>query len=126
MKKERKPKTPIFAAHSANKNGEKPAPARKKAPGSSRSKIADSPDVSSLPEQNPNPIMRFTRDGETLYWNQAAASLLAFSVEKPVPDEWRDLIRSTFESGLNTEVELKHQDRVFAALVVPMLSLIHI
>jgi len=34
-------------------------------------------EISRFPDENPNPVMRFTRDGEVLYTNRAAAPLLA-------------------------------------------------
>ncbi len=125
MKNQRKPKTPVIAAHSAKKDGETPAApngrTNGKKPRAARvPKVADFMDVSTLPEQNPSPVLRFTRDGELLYGNPAAVSCFGFSSGESVPPEWRDLVRSTFESGSNTETHIKHADSVYSALFVPV------
>lgn len=125
MKNQRKPKTPVIAAHPAKKDGETPAASNgrtngEKLPASRVPNVADFMDVSTLPEQNPSPVLRFTRDGELLYGNPAAVSHFGFSTGESAPTEWRDLVRSTFESGSNTETHIKHADKVYSALFVPV------
>lgn len=125
MKNERKPKTPIIAAHSAKKNNTRPALPNgedngKKARVRRVPKSADPVDAASLAEQNPNPVMRFTRDGRLLYGNPAANSLWDFSKEKEAPHEWQETIRSASESGAYTELEIERAGKIFSALFVPV------
>lgn len=114
MKNERKSKTSRIAAHPEKKNGQEPAAPRKPKP------AEEVLERSSLPEQNPNPVMRFRQDGQPLYGNPAASLLLGFSMDQSVPEEWRGLLQTALTSGASHEIEVERHGRVFSALFVPV------
>jgi PAS domain S-box-containing protein len=81
-------------------------------------------EVSMFPEQNPNPVMRLTREGEVLYANQASASLLAAwkQAKEPAASLLRikSLLSEVLDSGSDQEVEIESQGQVFNCLLVPI------
>src|SRR5690349_18371496 len=80
-------------------------------------------DVSQFPEQNPNPVMRFTRDGKLLYANPASASLLASwkgQTRHNLPVEIQELFFAVSETGLNREIELENAGVTYSCLLVPV------
>ena len=99
MKNERKPKSPVVAAHSGKTNGQEPAGPKAKGNGRKTQgpRIPKHPalDVSTLPLQNPYPVMRLGPDGQLLFGNPAATSLLGFSMDLSIPDDWREIVQST-------------------------------
>lgn len=77
---------------------------------------------SEFPLQNPNPVMRFTRDGRLLFANPASASLLDFwnqETGQALPAELRELLAS-IEPGSTKEIELRDHERRFTCLIVPI------
>lgn len=53
-----------------------------------------------LTDENPNPVLSASRDGQVVYRNQAARGVLAgqgYTVT--VPDEWLPVLGKAFESG---------------------------
>jgi PAS domain S-box-containing protein len=80
-------------------------------------------DVSQFPEQNPNPVMRFRRNGELLYANPASASLLAsWKRQTPhnLPIELQELLFAVSETGSNKEIELENNGKIYNCLMVPV------
>ncbi len=80
-------------------------------------------EVSMFPEQNPNPVMRLTREGEVLYANRASASLLAAWKDQQYQAESflriREGLQEALETGSNQEIEIENQGSVFNCLLVP-------
>ena len=65
--------------------------------------------VARFPEENPNPVMRISADGEVLYANTAAKELLesmGWKKDKPVPDAILGPVQGAVEDGLTSEFEL--------------------
>lgn len=79
-------------------------------------------DISKFPAENPNPVMRFTRDGELLYANQAAARLIAFWQQhgQVPPAELRELLPSLIDDMSEREVEIEVDGQIFSCLMVPI------
>ncbi|MEO8358069.1 MAG: PAS domain S-box protein [Chloroflexota bacterium] len=78
-------------------------------------------DISKFPGQNPNPIMRFTRQGELLYANQSAAPLLTFWGQQHgqiPPPELQELLSSATALQANVEIEIEGAGRIFSCLLV--------
>ena len=122
MKNERKPKTPVIAAHT-DKDELKPAPKGKnngRKGSTARAAKRPEQDISTLPLQNPYPVMRLGEDGQRLFGNPAAVSLLGFSEDQSIPESWREMIRRTLESGSSREMDIEHDGRTFSALFVPV------
>jgi len=74
-----------------------------------------------FPEENPNPVMRFTRDGTIVYANKASGPLLhawGCGVGEKVPDEWQLFITGLARGHKNREVSCG--DRVFLLTFAPV------
>jgi len=81
--------------------------------------------ISRMSEENPNPVMRITRDGRISYANPASAALLEDWMEglQPVlPDELQQTVAQTLTSGLKTETEFDHLGKHFSFTVVPLVE----
>jgi PAS domain S-box-containing protein len=77
--------------------------------------------VSHFPVQNPNPVMRFTRDGKLLFANPASAGLLEAwkqQTREGIPPELGELLPLVLESGSNREIELNNQGNTYTCLLV--------
>ena len=73
-----------------------------------------------LTDENPNPVLSASRDGQVVYRNQAARGVLAgqgYTVT--VPDEWLPVLGKAFESGGVVEVEWHAGVRTYACKFVP-------
>ena len=76
-----------------------------------------------FPDENPNPVLRISRDGELLYANRSSAALLRSLGSKAgetLPDDWRQLALQTFSSGSSKEMELTCEEVVYSLLLVPV------
>ena len=80
-------------------------------------------EVSMFPEQNPNPVMRLTKEGRILYANRASGSLLAAWEQQQYQVESflkiHDRLQEVIETGSHQEIEIENQGRVFTCLLVP-------
>jgi two-component system, LuxR family, sensor kinase FixL len=77
--------------------------------------------VSRFPEENPNPVMRFSVEGQILYANNASGPLLEDWGTKAgalLPPKILEQVRGAYESGQNKEIEVEVKNRVFALLFV--------
>ncbi len=73
--------------------------------------------LSKFPDENPNPIMRFSKEGKILYASKSSASLLnkwGKSVGENVPTDWKKEISKSFASGENQEIETLCEGRIFS------------
>src|SRR6266487_3333274 len=69
-------------------------------------------DTSQFPAQNPNPVMRFRRDGKLLYANPASAALLASwkaQNEQGLPIDLQELLSVVLETNSNQEIEIENE-----------------
>ncbi len=83
----------------------------------------DIQELAKFPSENPNPVLRITRDGEILYSNKAGELLLGAwgaAVGKTVPQKWRHLIVEAFASVKSTEEEEEVKDRIFSITITPV------
>ena len=79
--------------------------------------------IARFPAENPNPVLRITRDGEVLYANDAAAELNVFGVLRKGHCEdpnWMGVIRDAMNSGRTTRVEITTAGRHYALSIAPM------
>ncbi|MBT3922557.1 MAG: GAF domain-containing protein [Nitrospina sp.] len=79
--------------------------------------------LSRLPQENPNPVLRLSKDGELLYFNPASLPLLQLSnatPTKPLPPEWQKLARDAFDQHADRKVELEFSGRYFSLTFSPV------
>ena len=80
-------------------------------------------DLSRFPEENPNPILRVSPNGQILYANSAAQKVLAewnISAGNLLPAEWNELIRAAYENGTERDIEISFQDQIYSILIIPI------
>jgi PAS domain S-box-containing protein len=79
--------------------------------------------LSKFPSENPNPVLRISKDGEILYINKAGDLLLRklkSGAEIIVPLEWKNLITEAVALGKVTETEVEVEDRIFSLTINPI------
>ena len=74
-----------------------------------------------FPDQNPNPVLRFSREAVLLYANPAAQPVVAafgISVGEVLPPRWHtELFEALTEDGRGC-IEAEHEGRIYSLLVV--------
>ncbi|MEW5803653.1 MAG: MEDS domain-containing protein [bacterium] len=77
-----------------------------------------------FPSENPNPVLRVSKDGEVLYANEASLPVLAdwsIKVGGGVPADWCRLIKESFYSGQGKVVKASRiGDQIFLFDIVPV------
>jgi PAS domain S-box-containing protein len=76
-----------------------------------------------FPTENPDPVMRVTKDGEILYANPASEPLLRLwktARSKPVPADWQERVSHALRHGVSETRELECGDCVYSILIVPI------
>ncbi len=77
--------------------------------------------LAKFPSENPNPVLRITKEGEVLYSNEAGKLLLdkwKIEVGKTVPNKWVNLITDAIESEEEEEEEVN--GRIFSLVIAPV------
>jgi formate hydrogenlyase transcriptional activator len=78
-----------------------------------------------FPSENPNPVLRISKDGMIIYANEGSSPLLQewdCVQERKVPDRWQAFVSDLFESVKSEEVEIPCQDKIFLVLFVPVIE----
>ncbi len=81
--------------------------------------------LAKFPAENPNPIMRITKDGEVIYANEGSSPLRKTWKCRDdcfLPDELRDQISHIFKSGTSEEVEVICGEQIFSILFSPIVD----
>lgn len=76
-----------------------------------------------FPRENPDPVVRLSRELEVLYANDATHRLLGdlgLAAGSPAPSELADAARRALEIGRRIKVEVHHRGVVFQISVVPV------
>jgi PAS domain S-box-containing protein len=79
--------------------------------------------LAKFPSENPNPVLRITRDGILLYANDASSSLLTewdCRESQTVPDYWCQAVSEAFTSGKPKKIETEHLGRKFSFEIAPV------
>jgi PAS domain S-box-containing protein len=77
-----------------------------------------------FPAENPNPVMRLSREGGLLYANEGSAPLLAewgCALGGLVPPFWRDQVVEVLTSQATKTVDVPCGERVYSFFVVPII-----
>jgi len=80
---------------------------------------------SRLPNENPHPVLRISRDGQLLYFNRASLPLLRLSnayPTQPLPPAWKKLARDGFDHRTHRTVELELDQRYFSITFCPVIE----
>ena len=79
--------------------------------------------LSRFPTENPNPVLRVQKDGQVLYANKASQELLEMwgcETSEYLPIDMKDLVSELVESGLNKNVDIPCNNKVYAISLVPV------
>ncbi|WP_126440464.1 PAS domain S-box protein [Pelolinea submarina] len=80
-------------------------------------------DLSRFPDENPNPVLRFSKEGTLLYASKSSAALLrewGRSVGEKAPKEWIENIFNSFQSDAYLEIETSCEDRLLSFILAPI------
>lgn len=78
-----------------------------------------------MPEENPNPVLRFTRDGTMEYANQASEVLRASmncQLGEKGPEDLQKLFVNVLQSNEHAEIEYDHAGRTYAIMLAPVVD----
>ncbi|HEU4746471.1 MAG TPA: PAS domain S-box protein, partial [Anaerolineales bacterium] len=79
--------------------------------------------ISRMPEENPNPVMRLTPDGNVLYANGPSQQLLYAweqQLDQPIPEELKQHVAEAFDANSRQEIEIKHKEKIFSFTLAPI------
>ena len=80
--------------------------------------------LAKFPSENPNPVLRISKDGKILYSNKASEQLLSrwnSDIGKTVPEKWCNLITKAFASGKTQEEEEEEEEvKIFSITITPI------
>lgn len=82
-------------------------------------------DLAKFPSENPNPILRISRDGIVMYANRAAENLLEIhkgDSEKDVPENWFQIVQNVFDSGSTKQIEFECNQQILSFTFMPVLD----
>lgn len=89
-----------------------------------RKKIEDEIKIlSRMPAENPDPIMRVTKDGQIIYANRSSDKLLDFcgcKLSDHLGDAWKNAISESFEKNENRTIELSVCGFVWEFVIAPI------
>ena len=83
----------------------------------------DIKELARFPDENPNPVIRISADGEILYSNGAAAPLLNADNTgnaKTVSQDWLSIMTETFNSGESHQFEVQQDKNTYLLTFAPV------
>ena len=81
--------------------------------------------LSRFPAENPNVVMRISKEGTILYCNNAGLLILnewKCQVGQAVPSNWRQLVADSFSAGARKEFEEEYDTRTFLVMLAPIVD----
>ncbi|HEB09817.1 MAG TPA: response regulator [Spirochaetales bacterium] len=81
--------------------------------------------LAKFPRENPNPVLRISKDGTVLYSNKASTPLLdtwGYKEGQPIPDKWQQLVQDTLDRGEGQHIEIECVDRVLTLFFSPIVE----
>jgi PAS domain S-box-containing protein len=79
--------------------------------------------LAKFPSEDPNPVLRISKDGILLYANAASESLLTewdCKVGQIVPENWHQMVSEAFASKSGKRIEIEHAQRTFSFVFAPV------
>ena len=79
--------------------------------------------LSRYPSENPNPVLRVSKEGKIIYANHGSSPLLNFwhcKVNEYLPSHWLDYSGRVYEKGICEEVEIDIGNRYFLIMFSPV------
>ena len=79
--------------------------------------------LAKFPSENPNPVLRLSRDGLVMYANTASEAFLSMwdcEVGGPVPEFWRDLANQALATKENKTVDIVCDGKDYSMFVAPV------
>ena len=76
--------------------------------------------LAKFPNENPDPVLRVSKDGKVLYSNEAGNLLLAkwgSAIGKTLPEKWRNIIADAIASGKGRKEEVQVEESIFSTIV---------
>jgi PAS domain S-box-containing protein len=76
-----------------------------------------------FPDENPNPVLRISKNGIVLYANAASSPLLEnwkSQVGKAVPQKWKTLIARSYKTKLHHGIEIHYGGRFYRFTLTPI------
>ncbi|MCH8290451.1 PAS domain S-box protein [Candidatus Poribacteria bacterium] len=81
--------------------------------------------LAKFPSENPNPVLRITKEGTIVYANDGSAPLLktwGCQVGGLLPDEWRKEVLEVFNSAQSKEIEVTCGVQIFSVSFSPVVD----
>jgi PAS domain S-box-containing protein len=82
--------------------------------------------IARFPDENPNPVLRVSDEGELLYANRNSTILLrhlGWKTGTALPEQWRQHALQTLESGFWKEMEVECAEVIYSLKLVPVSDL---
>jgi PAS domain S-box-containing protein len=79
--------------------------------------------LAKFPSENPNPVLRLSREGLVMYANAASGALLGIwgcAVGGTTPQFWRDLAAQALANSENKTVDIECEGKVYSMVVTPV------
>ncbi|MGA2298976.1 MAG: PAS domain S-box protein, partial [FCB group bacterium] len=79
--------------------------------------------LAKFPSENPNPVLRFSKEGILLYANEASNALLRYwncSIGERIPDAWHKILIKSHNSGLSIEIEIDCEFNIYSLIITPI------
>jgi len=85
--------------------------------------------ISKFPDENPNPVLRFSKSGKILYASKSSTPLLkkwGRSVGEKAPSDWKNSIANSFTSNENLGFETVVEGRALSFILAPIKEMAYI
>jgi len=82
-------------------------------------------ELSTLPSENPNPVLQVTKDGILIYTNKAGLPLLnawGCQIGQLLPEYWRKFVLDILGSGSTKNSEVDYEGRIFSLTLAPIVD----
>ncbi|MCK4792389.1 MAG: cache domain-containing protein, partial [Desulfobacteraceae bacterium] len=82
-------------------------------------------ELAKFPSEDPNPVLRVSKDGIVTYANKAGGSLLRHlrtEVGQPLPAEWCQILEDVIDSGSNKQTEIEYDSHTFSLTFAPIMD----